>query len=293
MAEVAYAEPRRASRSRRVLARSPRVLLGGTVLAALLVCAVAAPWLAPHSPIDQDLLYSFLPPFWEDGADPLYLLGTDSLGRDILSRLIHGAQVAAIVAVVAASLACLLGTALGLLAGFYGGRVDMAISRLVDIWMAFPPVLLSVVLVAVIGAGLPAVVIAIVIVDWTRFCRVVRAEVMVQRAQDYVTAAHIIGLARWRIMAGEVLPNVIPLLIVLLTLEMGIAVVVEAILSFVGLSVSGDAPTWGGMIAEGRANVRQAWWLMALPIGCIVGTVIALNMLGDGLRSALDPVLRR
>jgi ABC-type dipeptide/oligopeptide/nickel transport system permease subunit len=285
--------PRRGRRAARALGRSPRVLFGGAVLLALLVCAVAAPWLAPRNPLDQDLLYSFLPPFWDQGADPAYLLGSDSLGRDILSRLVHGARVAAIVAVVAASLACLLGTALGLVAGFYGGKADTVISRAVDVWMAFPPVLLSVVLVAVIGAGLTAVVVAIVVVDWTRFCRVVRAEVMVQRAQDYVTAARTLGLPRWRIMVEEVLPNVIPLLIVLLTLEMGIAVVVEAILSFVGLSVSTDDPTWGGMIAEGRANVHQAWWLMALPIGCIVATVIALNMLGDGLRAALDPVLRR
>lgn len=294
MADTTLAAPvRRPAGTGRALARSPRVVFGGLVLLALVFCAIAAPWLAPRDPIEQDLMYFFLPPFWDSGADPLYALGSDSLGRDILSRLIYGARVAMIVAIVAASLACLLGTTLGLLAGFYGGKVDMAISRLVDIWMAFPPVLLSVVLVAVIGAGLPAVIIAIVIVDWTRFCRVVRAEVMVQRSQDYVTAARTMGLARWRIMAGEVLPNVIPLLIVLLTLEMGIAVVVEAILSFVGLSVSGDAPTWGGMIAEGRANVHQAWWLMALPIGCIVLTVIALNMLGDGLRVVLDPVLRR
>ena len=277
----------------RALAASPRVVFGGVVLLALLVCAALAPWLAPRDPVEQDLLYYFLPPFWIDGADPAYWLGTDSLGRDIFSRLIYGARVAVIVALIAASLACAFGTLLGLLAGFYGGRVDMAISRLVDVWMAFPPVLLSVVLAAVIGAGLQAVIIAIVVVDWTRFCRVVRAEVMVQRAQDYVTAARTLGLSRWRIMIGEVLPNIMPLLIVLLTLEMGIAVVVEAILSFVGLSAAGDIATWGGMIAEGRASVHQAWWLMALPIGCIVVTVIALNMLGDGLRTVLDPVLRR
>jgi dipeptide transport system permease protein len=291
MAELAAASrPRRRTAA---LLLAPRVMFGSVVLAALAACAVAAPWLAPHDPLAQDLLYYFLPPFWSEGADPLHPLGTDSLGRDILSRLIHGARAATIVAVVAASLACLLGTALGLAAGFLGGRVDMAISRLVDIWMAFPPVLLSVVLVAVIGTGLAAVVVAIVIVDWTRFCRVVRAEVMVQRAQDYVAAARTLGLSRFRILAGEILPNLVPLLIVLLTLEMGIAVVVEAILSFVGLSVSTDAPTWGGMIAEGRTNVNQAWWLMALPTACIVVTVIALNMLGDGLRRALDPVLRR
>lgn len=292
MADVAAATIRRPGAGR-ALAANPRVVFGGVVLLALLVCAVLAPWLAPRDPVEQDLLYFFMPPFWIDGADPAYRLGTDSLGRDILSRLIYGARVAVIVALIAASLACAFGTLLGLLAGFYGGKVDMAISRLVDIWMAFPPVLLSVVLAAVIGAGLQAVVIAIVVVDWTRFCRVVRAEVMVQRAQDYVTAARTIGLPQWRIMLGEVLPNIMPLLIVLLTLEMGIAVVVEAILSFVGLSAAGEVATWGGMIAEGRANVHQAWWLMALPIGCVVITVVALNMLGDGLRVVLDPVLRR
>jgi len=214
MADVAAAGIRRPPGAGRALAANPRVMVGGAVLLALLVCAALSPWLAPRDPAEQDLLWFFLPPFWMDGADPAFILGTDSLGRDILSRLIYGARVAAIVALIAASLACLLGTLLGLLAGFYGGKVDMAISRLVDIWMAFPPVLLSVVLAAVIGAGLQAVVIAIVVVDWTRFCRVVRAEVMVQRSLDYVTAARTIGLARWRIMLGEVLPNLVPLLIV-------------------------------------------------------------------------------
>ena len=275
------------------MAASPRVLIGGVILVALALCAVFAPWLAPHDPIEQDLLYFFLPPFWDAQADPAFLLGSDSLGRDILSRLIYGTRIALVVAVVAACLACVVGTLLGLVAGYFGGKVDMAISRLVDVWMAFPPVLLSVVLVAVIGAGLEAVIIAIVVVDWTRFCRVVRAEVMVQRAQDYVTAARIVGLGRWQTIVGEILPNVAPLLIVLLTLEMGIAVVVETILSFVGLSVAGDTATWGGMIAEGRTSVHQAWWLMALPIACVVVTVIALNMLGDGLRKTLDPVLRK
>ena len=144
-----------------------------------MVAALGAPLLAPHDPLRQDLLSALLPPAWAAGGDPAFPLGTDSLGRDLLSRLIYGARVALIVAVVAASLAALLGTVLGLLAGFLGGWVDTAVSRLVDIWMAFPPVLLSIVLVAVIGAGLHAVIIAIVIIDWTRFCRVVRAEVLV------------------------------------------------------------------------------------------------------------------
>jgi dipeptide transport system permease protein len=273
--------------------RNRRVRFGGFVLLLLIVLALAAPLIAPHDPLEQDLLSSFLPPFWRDGADPSFLLGTDSLGRDILSRLIYGARVALTVAVVAASLAGLLGTALGLLAGYFRGPVDAVISRLVDVWMSFPPVLLSVVLAAVVGAGLKAVILAIIFVDWTRFCRIVRAEVLVQREQDYVAAAVTIGLGRARVLGTEILPNLVPTLLVLFSLEMGIAVIVEAILSFVGLSVSSDAPTWGGLIQEGRLYINQAWWMMALPMLCIIVTVLGFNALGDGLRETLDPVLRR
>lgn len=270
-----------------------RAWIGGGIAALLVVAAAGAPWLAPHDPLDQDLLYALLPPAWAQDGDPAFPLGTDSLGRDILSRLIYGARVALVVAVVAASLAAALGTVLGLLAGFFGGWVDTAVSRLVDIWMAFPPVLLSIVLVAVIGAGLHAVVLAIVVIDWTRFCRVVRAETLVQGRQDYVASAVTIGLPRRRILTAEIWPNVRPLLIVLLTLEMGIAVTVEAILSFVGLSVSSDVPTWGGMIAEGRTVIYQAWWLMALPMACLVAVVLGFNLLGEGMRDRLDPAARR
>ena len=211
----------------------------------------------------------------------------------MLSRLIYGARIALIVAFVAASLAALAGTALGLLAGWYRGWVDGLISRLVDIWMAFPPVLLSILLVAVLGAGVGSVIAAIAIIDWTRFCRVVRAETMAQAQADYVTAAHAIGFPPFHILVREILPNVVPALLALVSLEMGIAVIVEAILSFVGLSVSSDTPTWGGMIAEGRQFIHQTWWVFAAPLAALFATVLAFNQLGDGLRRALDPVLRR
>jgi dipeptide transport system permease protein len=282
-----------AERRRHIRFGNGRVLFGAVVVLVLAVLALAAPLLAPHDPLEQDLLLSFSPPFWRGDAAPAYLLGTDSLGRDILSRLIYGARIALTVALVAATLAALLGTALGLLSGYFGGFLDAAISRLVDVWMSFPPVLLSVVLAAVVGAGLKAVILAIIVVDWTRFCRIVRAEVLVQREQDYVAAAVTIGLNRWRVLWGEILPNLVPTLLVLLTLEMGIAVIVEAILSFVGLSVASDAPTWGGLIQEGRLYINQAWWMMALPMACIITTVLGFNALGDGLREVLDPVLRR
>jgi peptide/nickel transport system permease protein len=272
--------------------RNPRVLFGGAVLLTIVALAALAQWLVPHDPLEQDLINTLLPPAWLGGQHG-FPFGTDSLGRDILSRLIYGARVALTVAVVAAMLAGLLGSVLGLLAGYFGGWIDTLISRIVDVWMSFPAVLLSIVLAAVLGAGLYTVIVAIVVIDWTRFCRVVRSEVLIQREQDYVASAVTIGLKPGRILFGEVLPNVAPLLLTLFTLEMGIAIVVEAILSFVGLSVSSGAATWGGMIAEGRQYVNQAWWLMALPMLCVIVAVIGMNALGDGLRDVLDPVRAR
>lgn len=280
------------------LLRNPRVVLGGIVLLMLVACAVLAPWLAPHDPLEQDFLAPLQPPAWssqapapEAGRAP-YWLGTDNLGRDVLSRLIWGARTAAIVAVAAALLAALAGTALGAAAGYFGGRTDALVSRLVDVWMAFPPVLLAVVLVALLGTGLFSVVVAIAVVDWTRFARVVRAETQAQRALDYVTSARMLGMSPLRILGTEVLPNVAPLLVTLVTLEMGIAIVVEAILSFVGLSVASGASTWGGMLGEGRLYVNQAPSLMVLPIAATMLAVLGLNALGDGLRQELDPVVR-
>jgi ABC-type dipeptide/oligopeptide/nickel transport system permease subunit len=278
---------------RRRLAIDPRAIAGGAIVAALFLTALAAPLLAPHDPLAQDLLYTQLPPSFEPGGDPAFFFGTDSLGRDVLSRLIYGARIAAFVAVVAASVACVVGSFLGLVAGYFRGLVDTIVSRLIDIWMSFPPVLLSIVLAAAVGAGLGSVVLAIVVIDWTRFARVVRAETQLQRQLDYVAAARVAGLRRGRTLFAEILPNVLPLIVTLLTVEMGIAVIVEAILSFVGLSVSTDTPTWGGMIAEGRQVIYQVPWLLALPIGCIVVTVLGFNLLGDGLRATFDPVQRR
>ena len=268
-----------------------RLAFGLAVVAVLVFCALFAPLLSPRDPLDQDLMAQYLPPSWSDAARADYPLGTDSLGRDVLSRLIHATRPAVIVAALGAFFTAAIGISLGLVSGFYGGWVDALISRTVETFMSFPPVLLAIVLVAVIGSGLHAVVIAIIVIDWTRFCRVVRAEVLVLREQDFVASAVAIGKSRRRILFGEVLPNVAPLMLVLFALEMGIAIVVEAILSFVGFSSSNIA-TWGGMIAEGREYLHQAWWVMTFPIGCIIVSVLGLNCLGDGLRQAFDPVMR-
>ena len=270
-----------------------RLWLGAALVGVLALVALLAPLIAPHHPLEQDLMSAQLPPAWVSGGEAAYWLGTDSLGRCVLSRLIYSARTAVAVALIAASLAAAIGIVLGLIAGSLGGWVDQAVSRLIDVWMAFPPVLLSIVLAAVIGAGLTSVIVAIVVVDWTRFARVVRAETMVQLKRDYAAAARVIGLSRGGLLRLEILPNLVPLVVTLLSVEMGIAILVEVILSFVGISVAGDVPTWGGMIAEGRQIVYQAPWIMALPIGCIIASVIGFNLLGDGLRIVLDPVQRQ
>lgn len=269
-----------------------RLWLSGGWLAMLLIAALLAPWLAPHNPLEQDLFTSRLPPFWMAGAEPGYWLGTDSLGRDVLSRIMHGARVALIVAFIAGTATALVGAALGLIAGFYRGWPDLIISRLVDIWMAFPPVLFAILLIAVMGTGLTSVVVAIIVIDWTRFARVVRAEAMSQGAMDYVASAQVAGQRRIGTMLSEILPNVLPTIVVLLTLEMGIAVIVEAILSFVNLSISTDMPTWGGMIAEGRLSIHQAWWVLVFPLVTLFLTVLSFSQLGEGLKDRFDPVLR-
>jgi len=271
----------------------PKVVVGGGFIALLCAIALAAPWLAPYDPLEQDIVLGVTPPAGFAGAEPGHWLGTDDLGRDVLSRVLYGSRVALTVAFAASTLAAVFGSALGLLAGWRRGWVDAAISRLVEIWMAFPPVLLSILLVAVVGAGLGSVIGAIAIIDWTRFCRVVRAETINQASADYVTAARAVGFSSAHILMREIVPNVAPVLVALVSLEMGIAVIVEAILSFVGLSVSSDTPTWGGMIAQGRQFLHEGWWILATPLAMLFLTVLAFNMLGEGLRRALDPVMRR
>ncbi len=269
-----------------------RLWLSAAWLGTLCILALFAPWIAPKDPLAQDLFLGRMPPAWVAGAEPGYWLGTDSLGRDVLSRIIHGARVALSVALIAGAITCVIGGALGLLAGFLRGWVDLLISRLIDIWMAFPPVLFSILLIAVLGPGLWSIILAIVVIDWTRFARVVRAEAMAQGAMDYVASARVAGRGRIGTMLREILPNVLPTVTVLLTLEMGIAVIVEAILSFVNLSISTDAPTWGGMIAEGRASIHQAWWVLVFPLGTLFLTVLSFSQLGEGLKDRFDPLLR-
>jgi peptide/nickel transport system permease protein len=293
MVDAAMTRATRPAAEFRRLVVEPRVAIAGGFLLALALIAVFAPWIAPKNPLEQDLMSASLPPAGFAEAAPGFYLGTDDLGRDVLSRLVFGARIALTVSLISAALAGLVGSVLGLLAGFYGGIVDRVVSRLVDIWMAFPPVLLSVLMVAVMGSGVVSVIAAIAVIDWTRFARVVRTETQTQAQRDYTTAAQALGFSRWQILWREILPNVAPVIVALMSLEMGVAVVVEAILSFVGLSVSSDTPTWGGMIAEGRQVLHESWWVLVFPLAALFATVLAFNLLGAGLKRALDPVMRR
>lgn len=281
-----------APRARRSGKLNLRLWLPLAWLGLVAAVAILAPLVSPHDPLEQDLMLERLPPFFIAGTEPGYWLGTDSLGRDVLSRMIYGARIALFVSLIAATVTCLFGSVLGLVAGYFGGWWDRVISRLVDIWMAFPPVLFAVLLVAVMGTGLGSVIAAIALIDWTRFARVIRAETMVQSRMDYVDSSRIGGARRVATLASEILPNVMPSIIALLMLEMGIAVIVEAILSFVNLSISSDDPTWGSMIAEGRNAIHFAWWVLLFPLIALFLTVLSFSTLGEGLKQRFDPVLQ-
>jgi peptide/nickel transport system permease protein len=268
--------------------RSPRVLIALGMVLGIGFCAVFAGWIAPHDPADQNLLAILTPPAWADGGDPSYFLGTDSLGRDVLSRLIYGARTAMLVALFASLGAMIIGSILAHISGYFGGAIDWIIGRMVDVWMSFPPVIFSLILMVGLGVGLDKVILAIVLVDWTRFARVLRSEVLTVTRHDYVAAARLLGFTHWQTIVREILPATLPLLITLVSIEMAIAVVVEAILSFVGLGVGADQPAWGQMIADARQYVYQSPWNLLLPVLAIFFTVAAFNLLGDGLRRALD-----
>jgi peptide/nickel transport system permease protein len=266
----------------------PRVVVGAVLAAAIAMLALLAPWIAPHDPQDQDLLATLLPPVWATGGDTRFPFGTDTLGRCVASRMLYGARIALYVAAVAASGAMLLGTLLAVVAAYFGGWVDWIVSRAVDVWMAFPPVVLALILLVGMGVGVNKVVLAIILIDWTRFCRVVRSEALVVMTRDYIAAARLAGFSHIQIMTKEILPAILPLLITLLSIEMGIAVIVEAIMSFVGLSVEADVAAWGVMIADARQTMHQSPWGVIFPVLAISLTVLAFNLLGDGLRRTLD-----
>ena len=264
-----------------------------TIIVLFIVISLFGEWLTPASAYDQNLRLRFLPPAWLEGGDARFLLGTDNLGRDILSRIIVGARASFIVAISALTFGSALGSIIGLASGYFGGRLDTFIMRTADGMMAFPLVLAALLLVAVIGPGVHTVVIATSLVLWARFARLIRSEVLSVRERDFVKLARIAGASSFRIMFIHILLNVLNSVVVLLTLQLGFVIIVEATLSFLGAGVPPPTPTWGQMVAGGRTYIETAWWISVFPGLAIAAVVLAFNLLGDWLRDHLDPKLRQ
>ena len=263
------------------------------IIAVMVVVAVFAPLIAPHSPTEQSLPDKLTPPAWQEGGSAKHLLGTDLLGRDLFSRLVYGARVSLTVAAFALLSGGLIGLAVGIIAGYLGGRVDSILMRVVDATLTFPTILIALLLAVSLGAGLRTIVIAITVIIWARFARVVRGEVLGVRARDFVSLARVHGCSSPRIMLVHIVPNVMNTFMVLLTLHIGFVIIVEASLSFLGAGIPPPTPSWGQMVADGRSHIASAWWLAVMPGAAIMLVVLAFNLFGDWLRDWLDPRLRQ
>lgn len=268
-------------------------LLPGLILALVVICALFARWMAPEAPTFGKLSDAFIPPAWIEGGSSAHLLGTDSLGRDVYSRIIYGARVSLVVSIFAIFIAGSIGTVMGLASGYFGGRLDGLIMRLVDIALALPTILIALVLVAVLQPGIVTVIVVIGCLSWANYARQIRGEVLTVKERDFVVLARSIGSSPARIMSRHILPNVFNTIIVLATLQVGSVILLEATLSFLGLGVPPPEPSWGQMVAEGRAFIVVAWWMALFPGLAIMFTVLSMNLMGDWLRDLLDPRLRQ
>ena len=269
-----------------------RAVFGFTVLLLMGGAAVFAPQLAPWDPGRQMLLKRLKPPMWQERGLREHPLGTDHLGRDILSRILYGGRISLGVGLTAVTLAALIGVTLGLLAGFFGGRTDAFIMRVVDVFLAIPYILLAMGVVFALGPSLLNVILVMGVTRWVQFARIVRADVLSLREREFVAGARARGNRPLRLLLHHVLPNALTPIIVVATLELAFMIIYESALSFLGLGVQPPTPTWGWMLADGRNYIATAWWLATLPGLAIMLTVLAVNLLGDWLRDTLDPRLK-
>ena len=269
--------------------RNPVGVVGAVVLLIVLGGAVFAEHIAPYEPSRQRLMARFKPPFWASGGSFAYPLGTDNVGRDIWSRIIHGSRISLTVGICAVAVSTLIGVTLGLTSGFVGGLVDSTIMTLVDIMLAFPQLILAFAMVAVLGPGIANIILVLGITGWERYARVVRAEVLALREREFVQAAHAIGVSNVKIIFGHIMPNTFSSVIVMATLQTAQTILAEAALSFLGLGTGLTYPSWGQMIALGRDYIGIAWWLSTFPGLAILLTVLAINLVGDRIRDVLDP----
>ncbi|SEB20911.1 ABC transporter permease subunit [Variovorax sp. YR216] len=268
-------------------------VIGLAVIVLLLLVALLAPWIAPHAPNQTDSSAFLLPPAWQAGGSVTHLLGTDAIGRDILSRLMYGARLSLSIGVAVVAISVAVGIALGMVAGFFRGVLEIAIMRLMDVVLTLPSLLLAIVIVAILGPGLINAMLAVAIVVLPHYVRITRAAVISEVSRDYVTAARVSGAGTLRLMFREVLPNCAAPLIVQASLGVSTAILDAAALGFLGLGAQPPSPEWGTMLADAREFVLRAWWVVTFPGLAILAAVLAFNLLGDGLRDALDPKLKR
>ena len=273
--------------------RNKGAVIGLAVFLAVVFIAVFASVISPHMPNEQDRTALLLPPAWDAGGSWSYILGTDAVGRDILSRLIFGSQFSLFIGVIVVTLSVVSGVLIGLVAGYFGGRTDTVIMRIMDVILAFPSLLLALVLVAILGPGLVNAMIAISLVNQPHFVRLARASVMTEKGKDYVVGSKVAGAGTIRLMFLTILPNCLAPLIVQATLAFSSAILDAAALGFLGMGAQPPTPEWGTMLAEAREFIQRAWWVVTFPGLAILITVLAINLMGDGLRDALDPKLKR
>jgi peptide/nickel transport system permease protein len=276
-----------------VVGRRWFLLIPLTIITVMVMTAVLADLLTPYSPTEISLANRLRPPFWERGGSLAHPLGTDPMGRDLLTRMIYGARISLVVAMLALVVGGGIGAALGIIAGYYGGRLDALVMRVADTTMAFPIILFAILFVVVLGGSIVTTVFAVALVLWARYARVIRGEVLSLRERDFVAQARIAGCSSSRIMLTHLFPNILNTLVVLLSLQVGWVIIVEASLSFLGAGIPPPTPTWGSMIAEGRDYIATAWWVSFFPGLAILATVLSFNLFGDWLRDALDPKLRQ
>ena len=270
-----------------------KIWVGGAILLLLFICGVAAPLLAPRDPQAQTLEDRLRPPRWSENGSPAYFLGTDNLGRDILSRLIYGSRISLLVGAATVVLAGLVGCTLGGVAGYFGETTDEIVSKMTEIFLAFPFLLIAIAIMAFLGQGVFNLIVALMLSRWVQYCRVVRGEVLSIKERDFVTAAHALGGKNFYILLRHVLPNTLASVTVIATFAMAVVIISEASLSFLGLGVPPHIATWGSMLSEGRSYINRAPWLTIFPGMAIFITVFGINLLGDGLRDVFDPKLRR
>lgn len=273
------------------LVQSKLAALGLGIVLLVLVCAIFGPWIVPYDPTEQDIMQRMLPPLARAESGEFHLLGTDALGRDLLSRLMIGARVSLLVGVASVLISGLVGVLLGLLAGYDDRHIGRLLMGLADVQLAVPFLVLALAVVAVLGPSLLNLILVLGVTSWVQFARIVRAEVMVLREREFIQSARALGAATWRVLLLHLLPNVMSSVIVIGSMQIGKMILFEASLSFLGLGVPSNIPTWGGMIADGRSYVATQWWLAAVPGLAIFLTVVGINLLGDRLRDLLDPRL--